>query len=60
VVLLLGRIHVQVAAIQEGAGSTLMEGVGSTQIAPLLEEELVEEMFVRKYCDCRPIYYRHI
>ena len=51
-VLLLGRIHVQVAAIQEG--------VGSTQIAPLLEEELVEEIFVRKYCDCRPIYYRHI
>ena len=58
VVLLLGRLHVQVAAIQEGVEATLVEGVESTLvegveatlIAPLLEEELVEEIFVRKHC----------
>ena len=49
-VLLLGRLHVQVAAIQEGVESTLVEGVEATLIAPLLEEELVEEIFVRKHC----------
>lgn len=60
-VLLLGRLHVQVAAIQEGVEgveSTLVEGVEATLIAPLLEEELVEEIFVRKHCHI--IYNRHV